>query len=216
MRSAGVGVGGAWNTADAIIVGIRAAAWRGASARRPRDAATALGPSPKDAAHLFPVFLPTTVIFCICVSRSILRRRFCRSEISRRRADRQSRSDWSKPCSAALRPGLVGDGHVVVLYGTLMVVPFVPNAGSPSVSLRRLGVRCWLFRDGAFFFAAGNALVDRRPFAISTHMAHRRVRRRADGERQSWQARRCRRRTRPASPSGVQRAGSLFSTSRGR
>ena len=161
----GVGVGGAWNTADVIIVGNTSGGLvRCPAAGGPATPATALNPSLKDAAHLFPVFLPD--------NRHFLYLRVSRTDPSESGlyvgdletpADRQSTERLVEtPFGGSYVPGPAGDGHVLfVRDGTLMALPFDAERrvaiGEPSTVATGVGS----FRDGAFFFAAGNALVYR-------------------------------------------------------
>jgi serine/threonine protein kinase len=161
----GVGVGGAWNTADVILVGNTSGGLvRCAAAGGPATPATALNPSLKDAAHLFPVFLPD--------SRHFVYLRVSRIDPSESGlyvgdletpADRQSTERLVEtPFGGSYVPGPAGHGHVLfVRDDTLMALPFDAERrvaiGEPSTVATGVGS----FRDGAFFFASGNALVYR-------------------------------------------------------
>jgi Tol biopolymer transport system component/tRNA A-37 threonylcarbamoyl transferase component Bud32 len=161
----GVGVGGAWSTADVILVGNTAGGLvKCPAGGGPATPATALSPSLKDAAHMLPVFLPD--------NRHFLYLRSSRSDPSETGlfigdldtpADRQSTERLvATPFGGGFVLGAAGDGHVLFVRGTtLMALPFDAErrvaTGEPASVATGVGS----FRDGAFFYAAGNALVYR-------------------------------------------------------
>ena len=162
---AGVGVGGSWNTADVIIVGNTSGGLvRCPAAGGPATPATALNPSLKDAAHLLPVFLPDGRHFVyLRVSRIDPSESGLYVGDLETPADRQSTERLVEtPFGGSYVPGPAGDGHVLfVRDDTLMALPFDAERrvaiGEPSTVATGVGS----FRDGAFFFASGNALVYR-------------------------------------------------------
>jgi len=161
----GVGVGGSWNTAEVILVGNTSGGLvRCPAAGGPATPATALDPSLKDAAHLFPVFLPDNRHFVyLRVSRIDPSESGLYVGDLEAPADRQSTERLVEtPFGGSYVPGPPGDGHVLfVRDDTLMALPFDADRlvaiGEPSTVATGVGS----FRDGAFFFAAGNALVYR-------------------------------------------------------
>jgi Tol biopolymer transport system component len=161
----GVGVGGAWNAADVILVGNTAGGLvRCPAGGGPATAVTALDPSLKDAAHMVPVFLPD--------NRHFLYLRASRIDPAESGlyigdletpADRQSTVRLVEtPFGGGYVPAPAGNGHVLfVRDGALMALPFDAErrvaAGAPATVATGVGS----FRDGALFSASGNELVYR-------------------------------------------------------
>ena len=161
----GVGVGGDWNDADVILVGntggglVQCPAGGGAA-----TPVTALHPSLKDAAHMFPTFLPD--------NRHFVYSRMSRTDPSESGlylgdldtpADRQSIERLvATPFGGTYVPGPAGGGHLLfVRDGALLALPFDAErrvtAGEPTLLASGVGS----FRDGAFFSVSSNALVYR-------------------------------------------------------
>jgi eukaryotic-like serine/threonine-protein kinase len=161
----GVGVGGSWNDRDVIIVGnsggglVRCPAGGG-----PATPVTALNPSLKDAAHMFPVFLPD--------NRHFIYLRASRVDPSESGlyvgdlelpVDRQSTERLLEtPFGGTYVQGQARDGHVLfVREGALSAIPFNADrrvtTGEPTVLANGIGS----FRDSAFFSASSDALVYR-------------------------------------------------------
>jgi dipeptidyl aminopeptidase/acylaminoacyl peptidase len=161
----GVGVGGAWNTTDVILVGNAAGGLvRCPAGGGPATPVTTLNPSLKDAAHMLPVFLPDNRHFVY-----LRASRVDPSESGLYVGDLETPPDRQSterlvvtPFGGGYAAGPAGDGHVLFVRGaTLMALPFDAErrvaTGEPVTVATGVGS----FRDGAFYSASGNTLVYR-------------------------------------------------------
>jgi Tol biopolymer transport system component len=161
----GVGVGGAWNSADVIIVGntggglVKCPAGGGAA-----TPVTVLTPLLKDTAHMFPAFLPD--------GRHFLYLRVSRIDPSESglylgdldtAADRQGTDRLvATPFGGSYVPGLAGAGHVLfVRDSALMALPFDADSRVAAGEATLLANGIGFFRDGASFTASTSTLVYR-------------------------------------------------------